>query len=197
MTAEERREGPEPEIAELPTRSLNENDGIDEEDNPVPTWFNVSFLGTIVFAVAYMVYYTASGWSQAGQYQAQVEAAESRIAAYRAEQPKPTENPFHGDAGAIAEGQETFSQICAACHKSDGSGLIGPSLVDPYWKYGHDDAALYESVAEGRPEGMPGWEPQLGTEKIWKVLAYMETLPRSDEPGVGAPGASASGAPGS
>ena len=27
----------------------------------------------------------------------------------------------------------------------------------------------------------------LGPDKIWKALAYLETLPRSDEPGVGAP----------
>jgi mono/diheme cytochrome c family protein len=64
---------------------------------------------------------------------------------------------------------------------------VGPSLVDPYWKYGHGDAELFETVSAGRPLGMPPWGAQLGDEKIWKVLAYLETLPRSDEPGVGAP----------
>jgi mono/diheme cytochrome c family protein len=34
---------------------------------------------------------------------------------------------------------------------------------------------------------MPPWGPQLGADKIWKVLAYVETLPASDAPGVGAP----------
>jgi cytochrome c oxidase cbb3-type subunit 3 len=80
-----------------------------------------------------------------------------------------------------------FATICAVCHKPDGSGLVGPSLVDPYWKYGHDDAALFETVADGRPLGMPPWGAQLGDEKIWKVLAYLETLPRQEAPGVGAP----------
>ena len=80
-----------------------------------------------------------------------------------------------------------FVTTCAACHKPDGSGLVGPSLVDPYWKYGNTDDALYETIDKGRPAGMPPWGTQLGSEKIWKVLAYMETLPQSDEPGVGAP----------
>jgi hypothetical protein len=34
---------------------------------------------------------------------------------------------------------------------------------------------------------MPPWGPQLGAEKIWKVLAYIETLPKRAEPGVGSP----------
>jgi mono/diheme cytochrome c family protein len=34
---------------------------------------------------------------------------------------------------------------------------------------------------------MPPWGTTLGTEKIWKVLAYIETLPKTDEPGVGSP----------
>ena len=40
---------------------------------------------------------------------------------------------------------------------------------------------------EGRPGGMPPWGPQLGAEKIWKVLAYVDTLPKTSEPGFGAP----------
>jgi hypothetical protein len=35
---------------------------------------------------------------------------------------------------------------------------------------------------------MPSWKALLGTEKIWKALAYVETLPRSAEMGLGSPG---------
>ena len=77
--------------------------------------------------------------------------------------------------------------ICVACHKPDGSGLVGPSLIDPYWKYGNSDHVLYETIDKGRPLGMPPWGAQLGSVKIWQVLAYMETLPRTEEPGMGAP----------
>jgi cytochrome c oxidase cbb3-type subunit 3 len=87
----------------------------------------------------------------------------------------------------VAEGAETFATICSACHKVDGTGLVGPSLVDSYWKYGSSDELLFESVSGGRPGGMPAWGVQLGSEKIWKALAYLETLPKSPVPGVGAP----------
>jgi cytochrome c oxidase cbb3-type subunit 3 len=188
MSADEVRE-----IAELPRPAEHVRDGIGEEDNDIPAWWWWTFIASILFAAFYMPYYILSGWSQEGQYAAQVQAAAVQAAAVRAS--LPTSNPFHGDAAAIAEGKQTFDTICAACHKPDGSGLVGPSLVDPYWKYGHDDVALFESVAKGRPGGMPPWEAQLGTEKIWKVLAYMESLSRSDAPGVGAPGVAGPGAP--
>ena len=32
-------------------------DGIKEYDNPLPPWFIVLFIGTIVFGVCYMLYY--------------------------------------------------------------------------------------------------------------------------------------------
>jgi cytochrome c oxidase cbb3-type subunit 3 len=174
------------EIAERPAPGNPHNDGIGEEDNPIPRWFNGAFLGTIVFAIVYLTWYTATGWSSRGQYEAEVAASEAQAAAARAS--LPTQNPYRGDAAAIAEGRQTFLQICAACHKPDASGLVGPSLVDPYWKYGHTDADLFKTVTEGRPGGMPAWGPQLGSDKIWRALAYLETLPRSEAPGVGAPG---------
>ncbi len=178
------------EIPELPGGGVPERDGIGEEDNPVPLWFNVGFYGLIVFGLVYIVGFTVSGWSSHGRYAARVAEAEAELAVQRAS--LPTENPYSGDAAAIAEGSTHFA-ICAACHKPDGTGLVGPSLVDSYWKYGGDDESLFASVSEGRPEGMPGWGAQLGSEKIWKVLAYLETLPKQEGPGVGAPGYQAPG----
>ncbi len=177
------------EAREIPERERvdgADHDGIGEEDNPVPRWWWITFGITVAWAVLYVPWYLFSGWSQEVQYAEEVERVSVAVAAVKADMP--TTNPYRGDAAAIAEGSETWATICVACHKPDGSGLVGPSLVDPYWRYGDDDVSLFETVAKGRPEGMPPWEAQLGSEKIWKVLAYMETLPKSDEPGMGAPG---------
>jgi cytochrome c oxidase cbb3-type subunit 3 len=128
--------------------------------------------------------------------QYEVEVARAAVVAEAARAALPTQNPYRGDAHAVSEGAEVFSTICMACHKADGSGLVGPSLVDPYWKYGNTDVDLFETVSNGRPGGMPPWSAQLGSEKIWKALAYLETLPKSDEPGMGAPGVALPGQPG-
>lgn len=179
--------GDAPGIPERPRSDAAPRDGIGEEDNAIPLWFNLGFYGLIGVGLAYIAYYAfLSNWSQRAQYEAEVARLEARYAAVR-EANRPTANPYHGDAAAIAKGAETWSTICVACHLPEGTGLVGPSLVDPYWKYGDSDEALFATVAEGRPLGMPPWGAQLGTEKIWQVLAYLETLPKQDEPGIGSP----------
>jgi cytochrome c oxidase cbb3-type subunit 3 len=129
------------EQVELERADAAARDGIGEEDNQVPLWFNASFGATIVFAILYIAYYVGSDWSQKAQYEAELARAEVRAAAARAA--RPSANPYRGDAAAIAEGQQVFAQICSVCHKPDATGLVGPSLVDPYWKYGHGDAELF------------------------------------------------------
>lgn len=173
------------EIVELERKDAASRDGIGEDDNRIPLWFNASFAASIAFAIVYVLYYTASGWSQKHQYED--ELARAQVRAEQVQAARPSANPFRGNAAAIADGAQVFATICAVCHKPDGTGLVGPSLVDPYWKYGRSDAELFETVSAGRPAGMPPWGPQLGDEKIWKVLAYLETLPSRSEPGVGAP----------
>jgi cytochrome c oxidase cbb3-type subunit 3 len=174
-------------IPERPRSDEAARDGIGEEDNAIPLWFNVGFYGLIAYGLCYILYFAVlSDWSQRGQYEAEVAALEARYAAVR-EANRPTSNPYHGDAEALAKGKETWDSICVACHTAEGTGLVGPSLVDPYWKYGNSDAELFTTVSEGRPLGMPPWGPQLGTEKIWQVLAFMETLPKRREPGIGSP----------
>ncbi len=174
-------------IPERPRSDEAARDGIGEEDNAIPLWFNVGFYGLIAYGLCYILYFAVlSDWSQRGQYEAEVAALEAKYAAVR-EANRPTSNPYHGDAEALAKGKETWDSICVACHTAEGTGLVGPSLVDPYWKYGNSDAELFTTVSEGRPLGMPPWGPQLGTEKIWQVLAFMETLPKRREPGIGSP----------
>lgn len=173
------------EVVELERADAAARDGIGEDDHAIPRWFNLSFGATIVFAIVYVAWYVGSGWSQKSQYEAELARAGARAEQARAA--RPSENPFRGDAAAIADGAQVWATICQVCHKPDASGLVGPSLVDPYWKYGHTDAILFETVANGRPAGMPPWGAQLGDDKIWKVLAYLETLPKASQPGVGAP----------
>jgi cytochrome c oxidase cbb3-type subunit 3 len=174
-------------VAERERPDAAARDGIGEHDHVIPFWFNAAFVGTIAFAIVYVLYHQLAGWTQARRYETELAQVEARAAALRAA--RPSSNPHRGDAAAAAEGAEVFATICAVCHKADGSGLVGPSLVDPYWKYGSRDAELFDSVSGGRPGGMPPWGAQLGDDKVWKVLAYLDTLPKQSEPGVGAPGA--------
>jgi len=86
-------------------------------------------------------------------------------------------NPFEGQAEATQEGKRLFGRMnCAGCHTYDGSGLMGPDLTDKHWRYGGTPAAIFKSIYEGRPMGMPAWGTALPADELWKIVAYIQSL---------------------
>ena len=86
-------------------------------------------------------------------------------------------NPYVGDPHAVQQGLQLFIKMnCAGCHGYGGKGGMGPDLTDKYWRYGGVPVAIYKSIYEGRPQGMPAWNPALPPQDIWKLVAYIESL---------------------
>jgi mono/diheme cytochrome c family protein len=86
-------------------------------------------------------------------------------------------NPYEGDAAAVQQGKQLFTRMnCVYCHGAQASGLIGPSLNDPGWRYGGTPAEIYNSIHDGRPKGMPAWGAKLPPQQIWQLVAYIESL---------------------
>ena len=86
-------------------------------------------------------------------------------------------NPFHGDAGKIKEGGALFvSYNCMDCHGADGSGAMGPSLADGRFHFGGADGEVFQSIYEGRPDGMPAWGGRIPDDQIWRLVAYVQSL---------------------
>jgi len=85
-------------------------------------------------------------------------------------------NPYEGNAYAISQGQQLFEQYnCAGCHFHGGGG-IGPPLMDSDWIYGSSPANIYESIAQGRPNGMPSWGGHIPEQQIWYLVTYVRAL---------------------
>jgi cytochrome c oxidase cbb3-type subunit 3 len=85
-------------------------------------------------------------------------------------------NPYEGNAYAISQGQQLFEQYnCAGCHFHGGGG-IGPPLMDDEWIYGNSPANIYESIAEGRPNGMPSFGGHIPDNQIWQLVTYVRSL---------------------
>jgi cytochrome c oxidase cbb3-type subunit III len=143
-----------------------------ERHNRVPRGYLVLFLGLIACGLWYLAAYTPgiSGWSQYAVLEKELEK-EERLAAARVLH----ENPYQSDTMAISEGQVLFDGNCAGCHGPDLKGAIGPDLTSRL-AYGESDTAIYESVARGRPGGMPAFGDQLGRDRIWKLLAYVDSI---------------------
>lgn len=85
-------------------------------------------------------------------------------------------NPYEGNAWAISQGQQLFEQYnCSGCH-AHGGGSIGPPLMDDEWTYGSSPANIYESISEGRPNGMPSWGGHIPDYQIWQLVTYVRSM---------------------
>jgi len=88
------------------------------------------------------------------------------------------ENPFHGNEQAIAEGKRLYDRWCASCHMPDGSGRMGPSLIDGTWKYERSATPVgqFEIIYAGATGAMQPFKDRLSPEEILQVIAYTDHL---------------------
>jgi cytochrome c oxidase cbb3-type subunit 3 len=88
---------------------------------------------------------------------------------------------YQGDKRAIATGAQLFvGYNCLDCHGADGSGAMGPSFQDGRWHFGGSPGAVFESIYQGRPDGMPAWGGRISNEQIWMLTAYVRSLSSKD-----------------
>src|ERR1700758_3073362 len=67
-------------------------------------------------------------------------------------------NPYSNDAVALQDGRRLFNWYnCSGCHGGHAGGGMGPSLRDETWIYGSQDSQIFDSIAQGRSNGMPAW----------------------------------------
>lgn len=86
-------------------------------------------------------------------------------------------NPYAGDPQAIEQGHALYLKMnCAGCHAYGGTGNMGPSFTDKSWRYGGYPIQIYQSIRDGRPQGMPSWGTALPPQDIWRLVAYIESL---------------------
>lgn len=161
-----------------------EVDGIYQADNPMPYWWTTVFLLTILFSIFYTIYFHYfSDWPQERAFVVEVEEHEKKYSSAKKQivaNPDGS-NPFRDNDAAVADGQALFVATCAACHKADGTGQVGPNLMDNEWLHGNTDAEIYNVIANGIVKAeelklkrgpMPSHKG-LGDEKIYKIMAWL------------------------
>ena len=169
-------------------------DGIQEFDNPMPRWWVYIFWATIVFSILYYFNVPGIGIGKGrianyNETMAAARAAEAkRVAAQPAGSSPEQLVALSKDATALASGKQTFTQNCAACHRADAGGQIGPNLTDDYWLHGAAIDQIHKTVTDGVLEkGMPPWGKVLKPAQLDAVVAYVYTLRGTNPPNPKAP----------
>jgi cytochrome c oxidase cbb3-type subunit 3 len=91
--------------------------------------------------------------------------------------PRPlTVNPSEYKAFDVSQGKQLYSQYnCAGCHFHGGGG-IGPPLMDAKWIYGGDPQNVFQTIVEGRPNGMPSFRGKIPDAQVWQLVAYVRSM---------------------
>jgi len=135
-----------------------------EYNNPMPRWWVWLFYLTVLFSIVYLILYPGLGtqwqgvlkWTQTGQYQNEVKAAEARFGPIFAAYAQQPIEQVAADARARQMGERIFLNNCAQCHGSDARGSRGfPNLADGDWLYGGAPQVLVATVTDGRNGVMP------------------------------------------
>jgi cytochrome c oxidase cbb3-type subunit 3 len=178
-------------------------DGIHEFDNDLPRWWLYGFYFTIVFAAAYLVNYHVlpdpiyGERTLVAEYEADVAAADARHAALVASGRAPASGGAAAPGGGSTAGgaavalvaltdqasldkgralYESQTNPCAACHRPDLGGLVGPNLVDEMWLHGCSVEALVTSIKTGYPTAgmLPyGGGPALTDEQVLQLASFL------------------------
>lgn len=164
-------------------------DGIKELDNVLPPWWVYLFYGTIIFALVYLVrFHVMNEYDQEQEFKNEVALAELE----KSKMPKdPAEEVSYEtvvavtDAASLAKGKEIFTNACAACHKADGGGLVGPNLTDKHWINGGGIKNVFKLISEGSKNNpsMVAWKANLSSKDIQSVASYVLSLQGSNPPG--------------
>jgi cytochrome c oxidase cbb3-type subunit III len=150
-----------------------------ELNNPLPRWWMVLFVLTVVFSAGYLVLYPGLGaskgqlnWSSSGQYQAEQAKAAAAMAGVYAPFAAMDAATLAKDAKAMGIGERLFVNNCAQCHGSDGKGSKGfPNLTDGDWQWGGTHEQVMASIQNGRAGNMPPMAAAVGTAEDVKNLA--------------------------
>jgi cytochrome c oxidase cbb3-type subunit III len=83
---------------------------------------------------------------------------------------------YYDNQEAVNIGKALFySMNCAGCH-SNGGGGMGPSLLSGPRRYGGRLEQIRQTIADGRPNGMPSWRARLSDADLWRLAAYVRSM---------------------
>src|SRR4029453_16338018 len=83
---------------------------------------------------------------------------------------------YERNAYALATGKRLWTWYnCNGCH-AYGGGAAGPALMEGVGIYGGDAVSIYETIAKGRPNGMPGYGGRVPEDELWQLTAYVRPM---------------------
>ena len=161
------------------------DESLSEGSYPAPMWWFWMILIALVISVVYLMLYPGLGsfsgvlkWSQAGRLDHSLTYYNEKFAPLRKKVMQLSISELQNDSDIMASARRIFTQNCAACHGPNGEGQASafPNLKDDDWQWGNSEAAIEQTLRQGRRGVMVSWQNVLGDEGIAQVINYIKTL---------------------
>lgn len=159
-------------------------DGIEEYDNPLPSWWYWAFIFSIVFGIGYLIYYPGlgnfpglGGWTVIGELEQEQALADEKYSPIFAQYADTPIEELATNPEALKIGRRLFSTNCAVCHGATGMGSFGfPNLTDEEWMYGGSGEAIQTTLLYGRNGVMTPFQAILGDDGVSEAATYVMQL---------------------
>ena len=174
--------GSRPQEEEAKLLLNHDYDGIRELDNNLPPWWTYLFYGCIVFSVIYLAHYELMGGeSQEDEFNREMAEARIAVEEYKKNAPDLMDEKtvtLLTDKADLDKGKAIYEMNCAACHRADGGGQIGPNLTDSQWILGGGIKTIFSTINNGGRDGkgMVAWKGTLKPKEMQSVASYIISL---------------------
>jgi cytochrome c oxidase cbb3-type subunit III len=161
------------------------DDDLKELNNPLPLWWMVLFVVTVVFGGIYLALYPGLGavkgtlgWTSENEYEGEQAKAGAAMAPVYARFASLPAEALIKEPQAMAIGERLFINNCATCHGSDARGSKGfPNLTDSDWLYGGTHEIIKATITNGRVGTMPPMAAAVGSSQdVRNVANYVLSL---------------------
>ena len=183
-------------------------DGIEEYDNPMPKWWFMLFVGTVIFALGYLVLYPGlgnwkgllpgyqyldlqketpfangqTGWTGVHEWEKEMAKSDAKFGPIFAKFAAMPIEEVAKDPQALKMGGRLFASNCSVCHGSDAKGAYGfPNLTDADWRWGGSPQEIKATIMDGRHAMMPAWADVIGEQGVSDVAAYVYSLSHGED----------------
>jgi len=160
------------------------------------------FVGTIIFALGYLVLYPGlgnwkgllpgysyldndkktefangqSGWTGVHEWEKEMAKSDARFGPIFAKFASMPIEDVAKDPQALKMGGRLFASNCSVCHGSDAKGAYGfPNLTDADWRWGGEPETIKTTIMGGRHAVMPAWGTVIGDQGVRDVSAFVTT----------------------
>ncbi len=171
----------------------HEYDGIEEYDNPLPSWWSTLFALSAVFAFFYVVYIHLG--EEGKDLHAEYDAEAAEVMEVRFGQlgtlvaDRETLLKYKDDEKWLVAGKAVFQTHCVSCHGKDGQGLVGVNLTDDHYKHITTIEDIVKVIEDGAAGGaMPAWKNRIPhVNQVVLTAAYVASLRGTNAAGGKAP----------